>query len=372
MKKTLITAITLACAFALQAQTSPETIMSWCPALPSEADMIRFETENLRQQTLSQPDLYDDFADALKTARSKANAVIEKESASIDKVMASKTSGTDLTVAQASQLSEAQARQLAQNKMTSTMTGLGLSAEDMARMQSGDLSEAEQMALANKVMMAQTGGISMEDIQRMEHMSDAERAQYMQQHQNKGNIDAKMQQNQKNLQKSQQVNALIQQMLEYDRQAQAYTDKRKNFGERAKEQGRALYNKQFKQRYDALEATAQQAIQDGALSEKYSEEEAPKVEAAAQRLEAVRKQQTDLTCEFYRQYIPMYRKAVADQMAQCKNTFLPVMKSKKQVMDQLYQLTGDAQYAITNIYPFTAASDYLEIAEELADYALEF
>ena len=65
MKKTLITAITLACAFALQAQTSPETIMSWCPALPSEADMIRFQAESAHEQTLTQPELFNDFADKL-------------------------------------------------------------------------------------------------------------------------------------------------------------------------------------------------------------------------------------------------------------------------------------------------------------------
>ena len=199
MKKTLITAITLACAFALQAQTSPETIMSWCPALPSESDMIRFHTETAREQTPSQPNLYEDFANALKKAQDKAAAVMGKEGASVDKIMSSKVSGTDITVSQATDLDEAQARQMAQNKMASTMGGLGLSMEDLARMQDGELSEAEQMALANKVMMAQTGGLSMEDLQRMEHMTDAQRAQYMQQHQNKGNIDAKMQQNQKNV-----------------------------------------------------------------------------------------------------------------------------------------------------------------------------
>ena len=166
MKKIVISALA-AIGTALQAQTSPETVMSWCPALPTEAEIIRFQAETAHDQTLTQPELFNDFADKLKAAQTKANAVFKKETVSTEKVMASKTSGTDLTVAQATQLSEAQARQLAQNKLTSTMTGLGLSAEDMARMQSGDLSEAEQMALANKVMMAQTGGISMEDIQRM-------------------------------------------------------------------------------------------------------------------------------------------------------------------------------------------------------------
>ena len=63
MKKIILLAsMALACGSALQAQTSPETVMSWWPALPTEAEMIRFQAETAHEQTLTQPELFNDFA----------------------------------------------------------------------------------------------------------------------------------------------------------------------------------------------------------------------------------------------------------------------------------------------------------------------
>lgn len=362
----IITTFAIAISLTMQAQTTPETIMSWCPSLPTADEMIRFQAESAHEQTLTQPELFNDFADKLKAAQAKANAVFKKETVSTEKVMASKTSGTDMTVAQASQLSEAQARQLAQNKMTSTMTGLGLSAEDMARMQSGDLSEAEQMALANKVMMAQTGGISMEDIQRMEHMSDAERAQYLQQSGKLASTSAKAQQNQPALQKQQQKTALVNKMQEYDRQLSAGHNEYRAIRERAIKAGRNLYNNSYKARYESLEAQKQRAVSEGALDEMSPNE------AAYQRFMAASNQQTELMCDFYRQYIPTYRKAIVDQMAYCKNTLLPAAKGHQQTVDELYRLTGEVQYAISTTEVTATAALYLETPEALQDYEIDF
>jgi bisphosphoglycerate-dependent phosphoglycerate mutase len=220
--------------------------------------------------------------------------------------------------------------------------------------------------LANKVMMAQTGGISMEDIQRMEHMSDAERAQYLQQSGKLASTSAKAQQNQPALQKQQQKTALVNKMQEYARQLSAGHNEYRAIRERAVEAGRKLYNNSYKARYESLEAQKQQAIQEGALDEMSPNE------AAYQRLKAADSQQTDLMCDFYRQYIPSYRKAIVDQMAYCKNTLLPAAKGHQQTVDELYRLTGEAQYAISATEVTATAALYLETPGALQDYEIDF
>ena len=366
MKKIVISALAIAIGTALQAQTSPETVMSWCPALPTEAEMIRFQAETAHEQTLTQPELFNDFAEKLKIAQEKARTVFQNETASMSKIMGSKVSSADMTVAQATGLSEAQARQLAQDKISGTMAGLGLSAEDMARMQSGNLSEAEQMALANKVMMAQSGGLSIEDIQRMEHMSDAERAQYMQQSGKLASTNAKMQENQPVLQQKQQQTALVSQMQAYTRQLEAGQKEFIAIRNRAEQAGMNLYNSQYKQRYESLEAQKQQAIREGALDEMSPNE------AAYKRFKAADSQQTDLMCDFYRQYIPQHRKAITDQMELCKNTLLPGAKAYQRTVDELYRMTNDVQYAISTTEITTVVGLYLEAPEAIGDYELKF
>ena len=65
--------------------------------------------------------------------------------------------------------------------MNKQLAGYGISQKDLARMQSGQMSEAEMAALASKMMEKQTGGLNMRDIQAMENMTDEERMDYMQQ-----------------------------------------------------------------------------------------------------------------------------------------------------------------------------------------------
>ena len=59
----------------VSAQTTAEAIMALLPKLPTEAEMIRYQKETSAPQHLNisvtQPDLYNDFYDALKVANEK-------------------------------------------------------------------------------------------------------------------------------------------------------------------------------------------------------------------------------------------------------------------------------------------------------------
>ena len=77
-------------------------------------------------------------------------------------------------------MSEAQQEQLGKDIMNQKLGSYGLSQADIAKMQSGNMSEAEQQALANKMMQNMTGGMTMQDVRFMQNMTDEERAQFMQ------------------------------------------------------------------------------------------------------------------------------------------------------------------------------------------------
>ena len=112
----------------------------------------------------------------------------------------------------------------------------------------------------------------------------------------------------------------------------------------------------------------QQAIKEGALSEKYTEAEAPAIKAAEQKYCAASEQAWKTYCDFYAKFIPMWRNMILEAMNLCKTEMLPLMNEKKRLTDSLYAITQDADYAIGETYPPMAVMMYLEQPELIDHY----
>ena len=87
---------------------------------------------------------------------------------------------------------------------------------------------------------------------------------------------------------------------------------------------------------------AQQRALKYVFMEKYTEEDRPKVEAETKKYNELAVQIWKLQNEFYAKYIPMWRKALLASMDFCKNTLIPIEQQRKEVTEQLYEMTQDA------------------------------
>ena len=357
----------------VSAQTTAEAIMALLPKLPTEAEMIRYQKETSAPQHLNisvtQPDLYNDFYDALKVANEKANTKMEKVGESVKaKTMNSKAAGTEYTVSQVQGMNQSQQEAMAQQALAKKLGSVGLSMSDLANLQNGEISEAQAQAMASKMVSQMTGGLTMQDIQAMEKMTDKQRAEYMQKSGKGQAVSAKIAKDKPNLDRQKQQYELSQKFLDCGKRELAFQNKMTNKYTEATKAGKELYNREYKARIDACEATMQQAIKEGAFSEKYSEADRPKVMAAGKKYNAANEQAWQIMCDFYARYIPMWRNTVLSCMNMCKSEYLSLMNETKAVTDELYSLTQDAGYANGDIYPPRAGLAYLEQPEKLEDY----
>ena len=137
----------------------------------------------------------------------------------------------------------------------------------------------------------------------------------------------------------------------------------------AAENCRKLYEREYKPKIEALEAQQQALLAQGyALSEKFTEEDRPRVEADNKKFHDLTVQIWEQECDFHGKYIPSWRKAVLASMDFCKNTLVPIEKQRQDITSQLYELTQDASYAMGDTYPITGALAYLEQSEKLGAY----
>lgn len=377
MKKLLTTAMLLASAAGASAQFTAETIMGMLPKLPTEAEMIRYQKETSAPQFMemkvTQPDLYNDFAGAMNDAEEKVKDGMEQLGNSLkDKMMGSKIAGTEYTVEQVAGMSEDELQGLAQDKLSSTLGGLGLSVGDISKLQDGEITEAEAQAMAGKIMQKKMGGMSMQDLQKLEKMSDKEAMEYMQKLGMAQRLGTQIAQDKPKLDKNARIAKLNLQLNELNPLEQAIHDKLFAMPKKAKEEGQKLYDSSYKAKIDGFEATMQQAIQEGAFSEKYTEEESPQVMAALKKYQKAEEQAWQTMNEFYAQFIPQWRKMVLASMEVCKSELLPLQKERKAIMDELYSITQDASHAMGDTYPPIAGALYLEQAKNIGEYPTSF
>jgi len=338
MKKNSIMALLLAFSVTASAQTIAEKIFSLMPELPSEVEMIRYQKETTApphmKVEVTQPELYINFLDALKEAKEKAKELMEQSgNTMLDKVKGSKVGETGLTVSEVQGMSESQLEQLAQSQAANKLSSLGLSMSDLAKLGDGEVSKEQAMALAAKIAANQ------KTTPKSSAAGQQQKAKYIQ-----------------------QLQALGQREL-------ALMQKIQSQSEEAMKAGRELYKRDFKSRVDACEVTIKEAISEGALEEKYSDDQKAAVLAAEKKYHEALTKKWNVECEFYARFIPMWRNAFVSSMNLCKKDYLSLMNEKKQIYDALYAIGKEADYALGDAYPAQAAVLCLEQPEEIEEYA---
>ncbi len=352
MKKLFVTLFALAMLLPARAQMTPEAVMAMTPDLPSSAKLLNHWNEHNDPNRKEAPDsdILNEFLESWRDARQQIEEMQAKSLAP----------GAQKTASQASQMSESEAKALAMSTMKGRLSSMGLSQADVAKMQSGNLSEAQQKALADKMMAAQTGGLTTKDVEAMENMSDEQRKEFMEQSGLGASVSKKMNADKGKRATSQKQYQLVTKMTgiaqeEYNLQQKAY-----GMIETARKEGLALFNRKYG------EADASYRAEMQALAGPAEEDE-----AAAARLRAAWTAWFTNRSRFYAEFIPMYRDAVVGAMDCSRSQILPLKRQRKEVMEQLYALTGSAEYALSETLPFEASSMYFELSEKIVDFELE-
>lgn len=352
MKKLFVTLFALAMLLPARAQMTPEAVMAMTPDLPSSAQLLRHWNEHNDPDRKEAPDsdILNEFMEAWRDAQQQINEMQAKSLAP----------GAKKTASQVSQMSESEAKALAMSTMKGRLSSMGLSQADVAKMQSGNLSEAEQKALADKMMAAQTGGLTTKDVEAMENMSDEQRKEFMEQSGLGASVSKKMNADKGKRASSQKQYQLVTKMTglaqdEYSLQQKAY-----GMIETARKEGMDLFNRKYG-KADASYLAEMQALAGPAEED----------DAAAARLRATWTAWFKNRSNFYAEFIPMYRDAVVGAMDCSRAQILPLKRQRKEVMEQLYALTGSAEYALSETVPFEASSMYFELSEKIVDFELE-
>ncbi len=369
MKKIIITLFALAMLLPARAQMTPEAVMGMTPDLPTTADLLNYWKERNDPFRTEAPDSYilDEFREAWNAANDQIQDMQEKTLAPGMKknAMAGKVAGTNKTAGEVANMSEAEAKALAMSSMQGRLSSMGLSQADFAKLQSSNLSDEEAKAMASKVMAKQTGGLTAKDIEAMSHMSDEERAAFMQESGLGESMTAKMNADKGKRTSSQKQYQLVTELTSLSRQEYALQQKTIGMIESARKEGVALFDRKYREADKRFRAE----IAANQIPEK--PEPGFDVEAALTRLRAAESGWFSNMSRFYAEYIPLYRDAVAGAMDCCRAQLLPVKRQHKEVMEKLFALTQSAEYALSDSVPFEASSMYFELSEKITEFELE-
>ncbi len=368
MKRILLTLATLALVIPAKAQMTPEAVMGMTPDLPTVAALLNHWKEHHDPLRTEAPDsdILNEFMEAWRSARTQIDDMQSKTLGSSVKrdVMAGKVAGTGMTAREAASMSEADAKALAMSAMKGRLSGLGLSQADLARMQGGSLSKAEEEALASKMMAARTGGMTMKDMEAMSHMTDEQRMAFMQESGLGDAVSAKMAADKGRGAADKRKYQLVTEMTSLSRKEYDLQQKAIGMIDAVRKEGLALFDRKYRKADEAFRAE----IQAAAIPEKDPDFD---YEAGRARLRAALSGWFGNMSRFYAEYIPMYRDAVAGAMDCCRAQLLPVKKQRQEVMEQLYALTGSAEYAVSAPVPFEASSLYFDLSKEIVGFELE-
>lgn len=345
----------------VHAQMTPEAVMGMTPDLPSASALLQYYREYTAPygNGVSEPNVISTFLEKWNEAQEQITE------------MRDKTLGSRKPALETADMSEAEAKKMAMSKMNSSLSSLGLSQADIAKMQSGNLSEAEQKALADKVMAAQTGGLTTKDVKAMENMSEQQRQDFMEESGLGASMSKKMEADKGKRAADRKHTELVQELQRLS--ARAMDKQNEAIGKKdiARKEGKKLYASKYAKRIESLEEAMGQAIRDGAGEEKYRNEDAGRVKEATDRFQALNKQRHAALCEFYAEYIPLWRDAVAASIDCCRSELLPVLKERQQVEEKLYSLTRSVEYSLSANTPFLASDLYFELSKDIVDFELD-
>ena len=370
MKKIIITLFALAMMLPAKAQMTPEAVMGMTPDLPSTAALLNYWKNNNDPFHNEYPnsDLLNEFMEAWNAANDQIQDMQEKTLAPGMKknAMAGLVAGTNKTAGEVANMSEAEAKALAMSSMQGRLSSMGLSQADFAKLQRSDLSDEEAKAMASKVMAKQTGGLTAKDIEAMSHMTDEERAAFMQESGLGESMTAKMNADKGKRASSQKQYQLATELISLGQKEHSLQQKAIGMIESARKEGVALFDRKYRKADAEYQAEISRANVEAeeAIS-------AADVKAAQARLDAALSAWFSNMSRFYAEYIPLYRDAVAGAMDCCRAQLLPVKRQHKEVMEQLYALTRSAEYALSDSVPFEASYMYFELSEKITEFELE-
>lgn len=370
MKKIIITLFALAMMLPAKAQMTPEAVMGMTPDLPSTAALLNYWKNHNDPFHNEYPysDLLGEFMEAWNAANDQIQDMQAKTLAPDMQrnAMAGLVAGTNKTAGEVANMSEAEAKALAMSTMQGRISSMGLSQADFAKLQGGNLSDEEARAMASKVMAKQTGGLTAKDIEAMSHMSDEERAAFMQESGLGESMTAKMNADKGKRASSQKQYQLATELISLGQKEHSLQQKAIGMIESAKKEGVALFDRKYRKADAEYQAEISRANVEAeeAIS-------AADVKAAQARLDAALSAWFSNMSRFYAEYIPMYRDAVAGAMDCCRAQLLPVKRQHKEVMEQLYALTRSAEYALSDSVPFEASYMYFELSEKITEFELE-
>ena len=370
MKKIIITLFALAMMLPARAQMTPEAVMGMTPDLPSTAALLNYWKNHNDPFHNEYPnsDLLNEFMEALNAANDQIQDMQEKTLAPGMKknAMAGKVAGTNKTAGEVANMSEAEAKALAMSSMQGRLSSMGLSQADFAKLKSSNLSDEEAKAMASKVMAKQTGGLTAKDIEAMSHMTDEERAAFMQESGLGESMTAKMNADKGKRASSQKQYQLATELISLGQKEHSLQQKASGMIESARKEGVALFDRKYRKADAEYKAEISRANFEAEVAISAAD-----VKAAQARLDAALSAWFSNMSQFYAEYIPMYRDAVAGAMDCCRAELLPVKRQHKEVMEQLYALTQSAEYALSDSVPFEASYMYFELSEKITEFELE-
>ena len=369
MKKIIITLFALAMMLPAKAQMTPEAVMGMTPDLPSTAVLLNYwkNSNDPFNNEYPNSDLVGEFREAWNAANDQIQDMQEKTLAPGMKknAMAGLVAGTNKTAGEVANMSEAEAKSLAMSSMRGRLSSMGLSQADFAKLQRSDLSDEEAKAMASKVMAKQTGGLTAKDIEAMSHMTDEQRAAFMQESGLGASMTAKMNADKGKRASSQMQYQLATELTALGQKEHSLQQKAIGMIESAKKEGVALFDRKYRKADAEYQAEISRA--------NFEAEEAisaADVKAALARLHAAQSAWFNNMSRFYAEYIPLYRDAVAGAMDCCRAELLPVKRQHKEVMEKLYALTQSAEYALSESIPFEASYMYFELSEKITEFEL--
>ena len=159
MKKIIVTLAALALLIPASAQNNARKIISLTPELPTVKDLLEAYKGEYTP--------YDEY----KGPGGRALELFLDKHKDAEDIISELPSEYTPDVSSLGKMTQGSAKGAAMGRMS----GMGLSAADIQKLQSGELSEEEQLAFANKVMKAQ-GGPTSSDLETISKMMEAQNA----------------------------------------------------------------------------------------------------------------------------------------------------------------------------------------------------
>lgn len=358
MKK-LIIALSLAAVshFNVYAQLTQDAVIAMCPELPSEQSMIEWAG---RPGAGLEP-YYEKFHEAINKVREKNEEMKAKthpnrkaeEAASKMKI-----EGTNVTVGQLDNMSDAQLEAMAKKAMKNRLGNLGVSMADLEAVQSGKMTEKE---LANKMMAKKTGGLTATDVEFIanNNLSAEETQQFMEMAGiDQSKLQAYAAKGKKDAATMAKVAPLREKADRLTRRLNELGKKVVNLRREARTEGIDLWNRLYKKPVETLE----KELADLGIDE-------TNIDKELNRKVKIKAEQWDIYIKEYNsKYIPMWRNAIIAGLNVITTEMPPVAKELRDTYAEIYKLTGDPQYDALSKLPVDFAEDYMSQAEYIDWY----